>query len=281
MLKDEIKNCRLKLLSGGIENAAFEAACIAEHVTGFDRAKQIVHAQDELSEAQRAEFNSVTEKRLKHYPLQYLLKSWSFMGIELTVGEGVLIPRDDTEVCAGLCLEFLKDKIHAMAIDLCSGSGAIALALESFAKAEVTAVELSEEAYKFLLKNIKLNKSKVYPVLGDVLKCYRDFDDGYFDLIVSNPPYIPSGELESLQAEVQFEPKTALDGGGDGMDFYRDITRLWSGKLKAGGALVFELGENQFDAVSAIMKANGFENIRASLDFGGTQRAIIGTKLQR
>ncbi len=135
--------------------------------------------------------------------------------------------------------------------------------------------------FKFLEKNIKLNNSKVSPVLGDVFKCYSDFPDNSFDLIVSNPPYIATDELKGLQAEVQFEPMSALDGGADGLIFYREIVKNWSGKLKSGGALVFELGENQAEAVAEMMKAQGFGNIRTELDFGGTQRAIIGTMLDK
>lgn len=281
MLKDEILRCRRRLSLGGIENAAFEAACIAEYITGFDRARQTVHYADELSAEQAEQFNSITEKRLTRYPLQYLLKSWSFMGINLCVGEGVLIPRDDTEVCTRLCLDYLGDKPCAKAADLCSGSGAIALALEQFAKADVTAVELSGEAFKFLKKNIELNGSGVVPVLGDVFEIYRDFPDGCFDLIVSNPPYIITDELKTLQEEVRFEPETALDGGIDGLVFYRGIVKNWSRKLKNGGALVFELGEGQAQAVAEMMKAQGFENIKTALDFGGEQRAIIGTLLSK
>ncbi len=279
MLKDEIKRCRQRLFDGGIEDAAHEAALIARHVTGFDRAGQIVHADDEITPAQINKFNSVTEKRLTRYPLQYLLGSWTFMGIELCVGEGVLIPRDDTEVCVSLCLDYLKNTRGARAADLCSGSGAVALALESFAGADVTAVELSDEAFKFLKKNISLNNSSVRPVLGDVLKCHADFADGSFDLIASNPPYIPARELDDLQPEVKFEPRTALDGGEDGMDFYRAIVKLWTRKLRRGGALVFELGEGQAENAARLMKAQGFGNIRTALDFGGEQRAIIGTLL--
>ena len=281
MLKDEVLRCRRRLADGGIKDAAFEAACIAEYITGFDRARQAVHSGDELSAEQTEQFNSITEKRLSRYPLQYLLKSWSFMGINLCVGEGVLIPRDDTEVCARLCLDYLKDKPCSNAADLCSGSGAIAIALEQFAKAKVKAVELSDEAFKFLIKNIELNNSKAEPVLGDVFEIYESFPDGYFDLIVSNPPYIKTDELKTLQAEVQFEPKTALDGGSDGLVFYRNIVKDWSAKLKRGGALVFELGEGQADAVARMMKAAGFSNIKTALDLGGEQRAIIGTLLSK
>ena len=264
------------LQRGGIEAADFEAQCLVEHVTGFDRAGQIAHGGDSLTAEQQRQLISLTEKRSTHYPLQYLLGKWEIMGIPLLVGEGVLIPRDDTEVCVGLCLDYLKDKPHAEAVDLCAGSGAISLALEAYGKANVTAVELSDKAFYFLQKNIKENNSRVKIIQGDVLSCYTDFADGSVDLIISNPPYIKKEDLSGLQEEVQFEPAMALDGGADGFDFYRAIIRDWSRKLKPGGALVFELGEEQAHPVAAMMKQQGFSEIRTALDLGGCERAIIG-----
>ena len=132
--------------------------------------------------------------------------------------------------------------------------------------------------YKMLRKkNIKLNDSKVKAIKGDVFTAYCGFEDNYFDLIVSNPPYIKSDDIRTLQTEVQQEPRLALDGGKSGYDFYEAIIKNWGSKLRHGGALAFELGENQSDYVSDLMKSQGFENIRTSLDLGGVQRAIIGT----
>lgn len=264
------------LRDGGIENADFEAQCIVEAVTGCGRATLIAHGDMPVADEQKRQINSITEKRLTRYPLQYLLGKWSFMGFPLFVGEGVLIPRDDTEVCTGLCIDYLKDKSGAKAVDLCSGSGAIAIALEKLGNADVTAIELSSEAFNFLKKNIDLNDSKVKAIKGDVLLCHGDFPDSSLDLIVSNPPYIKNGDLSFLQPEVLFEPKMALDGGESGYDFYEAIILSWSRKLKSGGALVFELGENQAERVTELMKKRGFENIRTELDFGGCERAIIG-----
>ena len=278
MLKEVFRTCREKLQNGGIENSDYEAQCIVEAVTGLGRAALIAHGDTPVTDVQKRQIISITEKRLTRYPLQYLLGKWSFMGFPLFVGEGVLIPRADTEVCTGLCLDYLKGKSGAKAVDLCSGSGAIAIALEKLGNADVTAIELSSEAFNFLKKNIDLNDSKVKAIKGDVLLCHGDFPDSSLDLIVSNPPYIKNGDLSALQPEVQFEPKTALDGGESGYDFYEAIILSWSRKLKSGGALVFELGENQAERVTELMKKRGFENIRTELDFGGCERAIIGIR---
>lgn len=278
-IRESLRRCRDALAGGGMEAPDFEAQCLMEYVTGFGRAAQIARGGEPLEETAQRRLDALTARRLQHYPLQYLLKSWSFMGFPLSVGEGVLIPRDDTEVVAGLCLDFLKDKPRARVLDLCAGSGAISIALSKLGGAEVTAVELSEQAFYFLEKNIKDNQAQVSAVRGDVFECFRDFADGAFDLIVSNPPYIKTAELPALQAEVRFEPALALDGGESGYDFYEAIIRDWSRKLRRGGALAFELGEGQAATVGRLMAAQGFADLRTERDMGGEQRAIIGTML--
>lgn len=278
MLKDSFRQCRAALQNGGVEAADFEALCLLRHVTGCGRAELIAHGDAPVTAEQAALLHSLTQKRLTRYPLQYLLGEWEFMGISLCVGEGVLIPRDDTEVCTRLCLDNLKGKPHARAVDLCAGSGAIAIALEMLAGADVTAVELSDKAFSFLQKNIKRHSCRVKAVQDDIFTCQAAFTDSSLDLIVSNPPYIPQGELACLQDEVQFEPKAALDGGIDGMDFYRAIVRDWTPKLQKGGAMVLELGENQAEPVKELLRKQGMTGIRTEMDFGGCERAVIAIR---
>ena len=270
------------LTEAGFETPAFEALCLTEKVFGFNRLALITKAEETVaSEEKLAVLAELTEKRLNHEPLQYLLGKWSFMGIDLLVGEGVLVPRDDTEVVTSLCIDYLSCKESPNVIDLCAGSGAISLALEKYANCKVTAVELSDKAFSYLTQNIKLNNSAVNALNGDIFECHKDIADNSLDLIVSNPPYIKTADIASLQKEVQHEPAMALDGGESGLDFYRKIVPLWKSKLKAGGALAFELGEGQYDEVSRILADNGFGGITESIDFGGIQRAIIGTLLQK
>ena len=270
------------LTEAGFEAPAFEALCLTEKVFGFNRLALITKGEETVASKEKlAVLAELTEKRLNHEPLQYLLGKWSFMGIDLLVGEGVLVPRDDTEVVTSLCIDFLSGKENPSVIDLCAGSGAISLALEKYANCKVTAVELSDKAFSYLTQNIKLNNSAVNALNGDIFECHKDIADNSLDLIVSNPPYMKTADIASLQKEVQHEPAMALDGGESGLDFYRRIVPLWKSKLKAGGALAFELGEGQYDEVSRILADNGFGGITESIDFGGVQRAIIGTLLQK
>lgn len=280
-LREAYNRCRAGLAENGFDSPELEAMALVDKAVGCDRLRLISHGNDELSDSEAALVEELLQRRLAHVPLQYITGSWSFCGFEFSVGEGVLIPRDDTEVVVGLCLDFLRDKPSARAVDLCAGSGAISVALSKLGNAEVTAVELSEEAFKFLLKNIELNNSQVTPLNDDIFTCHSRFADQSLDLIVSNPPYIKREELESLQEEVRFEPRLALDGGESGYDFYEAIIRDWSGKLRHGGALAFELGEGQAQRVSELMRQKGFSDIRIENDLGGIQRAIIGTMLYK
>lgn len=280
MTVNEIYQSGLKLLeNNNIENSKFEAQSLLQKAFSLDRVGFIIHKNDKADENCSHNFLKFIEKRISGEPLQYILGEWSFMGFDFKVGRGVLIPRDDTEVVVNLCIDFLKNRTDKKTVDLCSGSGAIAVALDKISGAKVTAVEIDETAFSYLETNVKENNSSVKTVMADALEICETFADGELDLIVSNPPYIKSADIETLQKEVRLEPRLALDGGEDGCDFYREIVSRWSKKLKKGGALAFELGENQADAVKALMTEQGFSDFKISLDFGGVQRAIIGTLL--
>lgn len=272
------RECRSILEKSGVVDPAFETMCIFEQRFSITRAGLITYGRDEFSEGNLRELHLILDKRAKKQPLQYILGSWEFCGFEFFVGEGVLIPRDDTEVVLNLCLEFLDKRQNKKAVDLCAGSGAISVALKKLANADVTAVELSREAFDYLERNIIHNKADIELINGDIFECYNDFDDSVFDLIVSNPPYIRSDDLRTLQDEVQQEPALALDGGADGFEFYRSIINNWSRKLKKGGALAFELGEGQADYVAKLLQNEGFGNIKTAIDLSGVKRAIIGIR---
>lgn len=265
-----------ELDKAGISDPAFNSMCLIEKVFNVNKA-QLMAENITADDKKGAEFLTLLGRRLSGEPLQYILGEWEFYGYKFKVGKGVLIPRDDTEVLLRLSLEFLKDKQNARVLDLCSGSGALAVAIAKETDAEVYALEKSAEALPYLCENININKANIEVVAGDVFYCADEFMDKSFDLIISNPPYIITDEIDTLQKEISFEPKTALDGGADGLKFYRGITKDYTSKLKSGGMIAFEIGEGQFEDVKALMENAGVKNIDFKLDLGGIQRVVYGT----
>lgn len=265
-----------ELDKAGNSDPAFNSMCLIEKVFNVNKA-QLMAENITADDKKGAEFLTLLGRRLSGEPLQYILGEWEFYGYIFKVGKGVLIPRDDTEVLLRLSLDFLKDKHNARVLDLCSGSGALAVAIAKETDAEVYALEKSAEALPYLCENININKANIEVVAGDVFYCAEEFMDKSFDLIISNPPYIITDEIDTLQKEISFEPKTALDGGADGLKFYRGIIKDYTSKLKSGGMIAFEIGEGQFEAVKTLMENAGVKNIDFKLDLGGIQRVVYGT----
>lgn len=253
----------------------FEANQLLSHITGADRHELIISGEQLLSEAQAEQLEEMIAQRTNGRPLQYILGSWEFYSLPFYVGEGVLIPRGDTETMVDMAIELIKGKSSPSVIDLCSGSGAAAIAVEKNSIAEVTAVELSDKAYSYLERNIALNRSSVKAVKADVF-CYSP--EKNFTLVMSNPPYIPTNDLKTLQTEVRREPEMALDGGKDGLDFYRAIAKRYYEHIESGGFICFEIGINQQDDVAEILKKECYKNIRTAKDLGGITRVVAGEK---
>ncbi len=263
----------------GVDSPQYDAMCLMEHFFGVNRAELVVMG-DKLPETElEQEFLKAVEKRSSGYPLQYILGKWTFMDIPLFVGEGVLVPRDDTEVLVREAIERIKSIENPKVIDLCSGSGAVALAVaKACPRAEVFAVELSELAFLYLEKNIEYNGCKnVKAVKGDMFKLHTNFADGEFDAVLSNPPYIKSDVIATLAKEVQHEPKLALDGGADGMIFYNAIAENWKVKIRKSGFIGVEIGEDLTDEVVDLFKTNMLEDISVFKDMAELDRAIFGT----
>ena len=215
----------------------------------------------------------------KGEPLAYILGQWEFYGLKLYVTPDVLIPRDDTCALAEIAIRqalFLDQ--NPRILDLCTGSGCIGIAIASRVKdAKVTLADLSREALAVAKKNVVLHHmtGRVSCVQADAMAVPPAFL-GQFDMIVSNPPYIDAKDMETLEVSVRdFEPRMALYGGPDGLDFYRSITEKYRHHLKPGGYLCFEYGEDQGDAVCDILAANGFVVRQRVKDFCGTERAVI------
>lgn len=265
-----------ELDKAGIEAPAFNSMCLIEKVFGINQA-QLASENQIAEDSDAARFITLLGRRLSGEPLQYILGEWEFYGYKFKVEKGVLIPRDDTEVLLRTALDYLKDKPKARVLDLCSGSGALAVVIAKETDAEVYALEKSAEALPYLCENITLNKANIEVIAGDVLNCADEFTDRSFDLIISNPPYVISDEIDTLQTEISYEPRMALDGGEDGLRFYRAIVKDYVSKIKRGGMLAFELGEGQFNDVKALMEKENINNIGEKLDLGGIQRVVYGT----
>ena len=270
------------LKEAGNENPAFDTLCLFETFLHMNRHNIIMNGEKEVGSEEKNHILNLAQKRATGYPLQYLCGKWEFMGNEFFVGEGVLIPREDTACVVELCLENIaRHQLKSpKIIDLCAGSGAIAIALaKQIPNSTVTAVELSEQALYYLRKNIAHNGCQnVTAVMGDVLQENIPYPSESFDVIISNPPYISTEEIRTLQKEVQYEPFMALNGGEDGCIFYRKIITEWKTVLRHNGLLVFELGENQSETVANLMQENGFAETEYVYDIQHIKRGICGIK---
>lgn len=262
-----------------IESASFEAMCILEHVFGKKLSVLLLEKPTASEEQKKNTVNNLAYRRICGYPLQYLLGKWEFFGLPFYVGEGVLIPRQDTETLVETVLK-IKLPENPKILDLCSGSGCIGVSLAlNIKNADVTAVEISDKAAEYIKKNAELNNTDLNIVKDDVLSEKTAEIFSGIDAIVCNPPYLTADDMKSLQKEVTFEPETALFGGKDGLDFYRNITKLWKDCLKSGGILAYEIGMGQEDAVMKILEENNFINIEMTEDLSGIIRVVRGEKI--
>lgn len=270
----QLRKLEKLLADAGAENPAGDAREILGAVMGCQPNLLRSKYETILSSEQLDKAVSMAKRRASGEPIQYVLGLWSFMGRDYKVGQGVLIPRDDTEVLVGEALRMIRSVPRPRIVDLCSGTGIIAITLAKELDATVYAVEKSDRAFAYLTENIALNQADVKALHADLRDCTDGFDDGSLDMIVSNPPYIRSDEIAGLQSEVRYEPRLALDGGESGFDFYEMIIRLWTPKLKESGTIAFELGEGQFDYVAKLLKAAGYTNIIGYPDIQGITRAV-------
>ncbi len=249
------------LRAGGIENAAMEAKWITEDIPDAAQAR------------------SIAQKRAEHYPLQYLLGAWEFYGMRFLVGEGVLIPRADTETLVDTVLQCYQEHAGGRLADLCTGSGCIALALkQQLAETEICGIDLSPKALEYARKNAALHHLPVEFYGANVLDPATAAQFSRLGCIVSNPPYLTADDMQDLQTEVTHEPTMALAGGEDGLRFYREITALWKTTLRQGGLLAFEVGMGQAEAVREILAANHFTNLTVVPDLCGVDRVVYGRR---
>lgn len=250
----------------------FEASEIIKQILGRDK---LHFPSDEISDGEYEKMLSLAKKRATGIPLQYLFGEWEFYGLPFFVGKGVLIPRPETELLVDLAVKYATKE--SLVLDLCSGTGAIPVAITKTAGCKAFAVELYDEAFSYLEKNIKRNNASVTPVQADALLETDEISDYEFDIITSNPPYLTDSEMDRLQREVRYEPETALYGGSDGLYFYRELFPRWKNKLKKGGVFAVEIGDGQEKEVAELVEKEGFTP-RFIHDLNGIGRVVYFIK---
>lgn len=260
------------LTTAGIADVKTDAWMLLEMAAKIDRNFYYMHMNDEITGEQLAEYESVLKKRAEHIPLQYIIGETEFMGLPFKVNSSVLIPRQDTETLVEEALKVAKPGMKVF--DMCTGSGCIIISILHHGKElEGYASDISRHAINVAKENAKLNHVAVSFETGDLF----DHIKGKYDIIVSNPPYIRTEEIAKLMPEVQnFEPFDALDGKEDGLFFYRRIVEQAGGYLNPGGYLLFEIGHDQGEDVSGLMKQAGFNDVRVIKDLAGNDRVVTG-----
>ena len=275
------------LMNAGIEEARLDAWLLLEYTADISRAWYYAHPESEVNEKIVSEYLSLCQKRAEHIPLQHLTHQACFMGYDFYVDERVLVPRQDTEVLAEEALHQLRNIRNPRILDMCTGSGCLLLSLlMELPDAIGTGVDISEAALAVAernRKNLELEKRAVLVQSDTFSGDYFQKNSGNisleYDMLISNPPYIPTEEIGKLMEEVRFhDPVLALDGREDGLYFYRRITEQAGKYLKPGGWLMYEIGCEQGTDVSAIMQGEGFTEVTVKKDLAGLDRVVIGKK---
>ena len=263
-----------KLRAAQIENASFDASCLVENITGLSRTK-IMLCDDYIADEQAELVERAVLRRISGEPLQYILGEWDFFGRTFEVGEGVLVPRPETELLVELALEKLRNVRYPVVFDLCAGSGCVGLTIAAERPdAHVWLFEKYDEAFHYLKRNIKkLGLTNVQAVQHDITLGYDDKISETPDLIVSNPPYLRTDELGGLSTEVMHEPATALDGGKDGVDFYRIIASRWLPNVNKHGGIIFECDPSQTLEIADMLMPYAMR-VKIVTDIFGLQRAV-------
>jgi release factor glutamine methyltransferase len=283
---DKIKEAKEFLETSGVDDAGKEAEMIISHCLGTDRVI-IYRDNPRIPENIIQKIDEYLKRRTKKEPLQYIFGHTEFYGLKIKTGPGVLIPRPETEllveetikIISNFSPESFRDRISKFKIlDLCTGSGCLALVLaREFPEAQVYGTDTSEVAIRYAKENAYLNEIKnVKFVTGSLFDPVKELK---FDLIISNPPYIKRSDIKSLQPEIKdWEPVEALDGGEDGLDYYRAIIPEARNYLKEGGYLLLELGMSQSDEVKEMSEDAGFKDISLMKDFAGIERVLVAKK---
>lgn len=268
-IREVLKKAAARLDQAGVPNGDYDAAVMLAHVLGEDALMLRMNSWKDMPQDQLAAYEAIIARREMREPMQYILGSTGFMGLDFHVEPGVLIPRPDTEILCEEALRRLKSGMRVL--DIGTGSGALAVSIAHHQKGcDVTAVDISDTALAIAKGNAERNGAQVRFVKSD---CFEALAGERFDMIVSNPPYINAEEMAQLMDEVRREPELALFGGEDGLDFYRRISSEARTYLKDGGCLLFEIGWQQKEAVSALLREHIGEPF-ALKDYGDNWRVV-------
>lgn len=267
-----LRDGQICLEENGIQDAATDAWLLLSAVCGIDRNYYYLHMNHEMPEKSIARYGAALEQRVRRIPLQYITGEQEFMGFRFVVNENVLIPRQDTEILVEEALKIIKPGMEIL--DLCTGSGCIVISiLKNQPDIRAVASDISGKALLVAEENARLLQVSLRFVESDLFEKLH----GTFDVIVSNPPYIPTEQIVGLMEEVrEHEPRRALDGREDGLAFYRRILADARRYLNPGGQLLFEIGCDQAEAVSALMERAGYGEIKVIKDLAGLDRVVIG-----
>lgn len=258
-----------RLEAAGVPDARFDAAQLYRFVTGRDP-----RLDAGPTAAETARLERLTARRANREPLQYLLGEWDFLDFTLQVGPGVLCPRADSEVVCEAAIQLLQGMEAPVVVDLCAGTGCLGLGVAWACQgARVTCVEKSADAWPYLIANTA--GTGVQAIQADIFTWYQTQPPESVDLILSNPPYLTREEMAALMPETAHEPALALDGGADGLDFYRLLTGQYGVLLRPGGWLVLEIGCSQRQQVLALGQECGWQNGRCLRDYGGNDRVVL------
>lgn len=280
-LKDTYTDGKQRLEQAGVPEADLDAWYLLEYVTGISRAAFYADQDKEVPKAQKEQYEDCLKKRIRRIPLQHITGGQEFMGLNFRVNEHVLIPRQDTETLVEQALDLLKAKAAPQAegkyrfLDMCTGSGCILLSMLFRARYPATGIgaDISEKALAVARDNADALGMKADFIQGDLFENVK----GKFSMILSNPPYIPSAVIETLQEEVRLhDPREALDGKEDGLYFYRRIVKESREYLLAGGYLLLEIGHDQAEEVSGLMHQAGYSDVRVKKDLAGLDRVVYG-----
>lgn len=277
-MREALSTAAAILENKGIEGSRLDAEVLLMHILKKDRTFLIMEPSYQLSQEENDEFFRTINERASGKPVSYITGEKEFMGLTFKVCEAVLIPRPDTEILVEEGIEILKKKEEKSFLDMCTGSGAIAVSLAYYVSdSKGIGADISPEALAVARNNAVLNEvnERVSFVQGDLFESISEEEK--FDLIASNPPYIRKDVINELMTDVKdHEPALALDGGPDGLDFYRRIVPEAARRLKPGGSLLLEIGHDQGQDVSALLHRAAFSNIRILKDLAGHDRVVCG-----